>query len=176
MGKLLFALLTLTAAPAWAYEPGELFLDPHLGVGFNTVQGTYFMAGLDVGYSISEQLAAGLGAFYAAGKRPEHDRVIGGGPFVSYVQPLVPVITLSLREDIAHIDQHTPVLVRTASGAEEYSHVNEHGVASITSIGLHFTITRNFGFSAGYRAVLSLSNTDIGKDRSGTFLGFSIGI
>lgn len=174
-----FAALALTllmfSIPALAYEGGDMFLDPHVAVGYNVAQGTYFLVGVDAGYAITDQLAAGVGGFYQAGKRPEHDRAIGGGPFVTYYQPLASFLVASVREDLDYIDQRAPVLTTHTDGTESYSHENQFGTASITSVGLHVRVSRNLGLSAGYRVVLALSNTDIGKDRSGTFLGISIG-
>lgn len=173
--RILLLLFTFSST-AFAYEPGEIFFDPHVAVGYNVAQGTNFMVGVDLGYAISEQLAAGVGGHYSAGRRPEHDRAIGAGPFVTFFQPLASILVFSVREDIAYLDQRNPVLVTDTSGREAWTHTNEHGVASVTSVGLHLSLTPNFGVSAGYRAVLALSNTDIARDRSGTFLGFSIGI
>lgn len=174
--KYLATVFIFLSAPAWAYNAGTVFFDPQIGVGHNVAQGTYFMVGADAGYAISEQLAAGIGGFYSAGQRPEHDRSAGGGPFVSFYQPITSFLVASVREDIAYIDQRSPVEITTAGGKREWTHVNEHGVASITSIGLHIILSRSFAISGGYRALFSLSNTDIAKDRSGTFLGIAIGI
>jgi len=176
MIKLIFALLMSLSAPAMAYQAGEFFVDPHLAVGYNVAQGTNFMLGLDIGYGISDQLAAGVGAQYSAGKRPEHDQAIGAGPFVSFFQPLTSFLLFSIREDISYMDQRNPYVTTDIVGNETWSHTKETGVASITSVGLHLHITDNLGVSAGYRAVMALSNTDIARDRSGTFLGVSIGI
>lgn len=168
-------LVGVFAQCAWAYDPGEVFLDPHVAVGYNVVQGTYFLLGADAGYALTDQIAAGVGAFYSFGKRPEHDRTIGAGPFVAYVQPIVSFLTASVREDIPYVDQRTPVLTRASDGSESFDHIQEHGVESITSVGLHLRVGRVFGISGGYRALIPLSNTNVAKDRSGTFLGFSIG-
>lgn len=169
-------ILLLSATHAHAYDEGEVFVDPHVAVGYNVAQGTNFLVGLDLGYGITDQLAAGVGAFYSAGQRPEHDRAIGGGPFVAFFQPVASFLTFSVREDIDHIDQRTPVIYTDVGGSERYTHDNEHGVASITSVGIHLHVAETFGISVGYRAYLALSNTDIARNRSGTFLGFSIGI
>ena len=167
--SLLFPVLC--AAPAFAFESGGVFIDPHVAVGYNVAQGTFYLVGADAGYAITEQLAAGFGGFYAAGKRPEHDRAFGYGPFVAYAQPLLPFLTATVREDVDYIDQHEPI----QRGDGTYTHLNENGMASITTVGLHVSVLRFVGFSGGYRAVLSLSRADLGKDRSGAFLGFSIG-
>lgn len=164
------------SAPAFAYEAGEFFVDPGVAVGYNVAQGTNLMLGLDIGYAVTEQIAAGVGAWYSAGKRPEHDQAIGAGPFVSYFQPLLTFLNFSLRQDIAYIDQRNPYRIVSASGAETWGHTKEMGVASVTSVALHMHLTRNLGISGGYRAVMALSNTDIARDRSGTFFGIAIGI
>lgn len=164
-------------APAWAQDGGGgLFVDPHVAVGYNVAQGTNFMAALDVGYGLSERLAAGVGAYFSAGEHPTHDREIGAGPFVAYFQPLTPFLTAHVREDVDYIDQRDPILVSDGGGSQSYAHVTETGMASVTSLGLHLSVARAFGVSAGYRAVMALSNTDLGKNRSGFFFGFSIGI
>ena len=165
-------IMVLLAPCAQAYESGEIFFDPHAGVGFNPVQGTYFTVGADAGYALSQQLAAGVGVYYAAGKHPSDDREIGGGPFVVFFQPLTSFLVAHLREDIDYIDQRSPVDL----GNDNFTHTTITGVASVTTFGLHVIFTRNFGISGGYRAVLPLSTSDLGRNRSGTFLGFSIGI
>lgn len=172
MSKFILAsALMCTGFTAFASQDGEFFLDPHIGLGFNVAQGTYVSLGADAGYALSEQLSAGVGAYYAAGRRPDHDREIGGGPFVMFFQPLTTFLVAHIREDIDYIDQRTPVDL----GADRFTHVTDYGVASITSIGLHLILSSHFGISGGYRAVLPLSNSDLGKDRSGTYLGASIG-
>lgn len=176
MTKVILAFLMSLSVPAFAYNAGEFFVDPHVAVGYNVAQGTNFMLGLDIGYGISEQIAAGVGAQYSAGKRPEHDQAMGAGPFVTFFQPLTSFLVFSLREDVSYIDQRNPYRIINASGVETWGHTKEMGVASVTSVGVHLHITPNLGISGGYRAVMALSNTDIARDRSGTFLGISIGI
>lgn len=176
MTKVLFAFLLSLSAPAMAYQPGEFFVDPHVAVGYNVAQGTNFMFGVDIGYGVSDQIAAGVGAQYSAGKRPEHDQAMGAGPFVTFFQPLTSFLVFSVREDISYLDQRNPYVTVDAAGGETWSHTKETGVASVTSVGLHLNFTPNLGVSAGYRAVIALSNSDIARDRSGTFLGVSIGI
>jgi hypothetical protein len=164
-------LLISAATTAYADEAGHVYFDPHIGVGFNQAQGTYVSIGADVGYGLSEQLSTGVGVYYAAGNRPNDDREIGGGPFVTFFQPVTSFLVAHIREDINYIDQRTPVDL----GNDRFTHVTDTGVASITSVGLHLILSSNLGISGGYRAVLPLSNSDLGKDRSGTFLGVSIG-
>lgn len=156
---------------AHGYEAGEFFLDPYVAVGVNQVQGTHVTGGLDLGYAISENLAAGLGGHYSAGESPSNDREIGGGPFLGYSTLLTDFLGMSLREEISYLDVLIPVTV-----AGEETHIREYGVVSSTSIGAHLIFTRNLGFTVGYRIVLGLSNNDIAQDRSGAFFGLSIGI
>jgi hypothetical protein len=49
-------------------------------------------------------------------------------------------------------------------------------VASSTSVGVHLFLTKHFVISGGYRLMVGLSNSKLGKDRSGTFFGLSFGI
>lgn len=175
MKSMLLALL-IVSAPAFAYEPGSFFVDPTIAAGYNTAQGTNIMVGLDIGYAITELLTAGVGGQFSAGKRPEHDQAIGAGPFVAYFQPLTSFLGVGIREDVSYLDQRNPYVVTSASGEETWGHTKETGVASITSVGLHLRIGSNLGISGGYRAVMSLSNSSLDDDRSGTFLGISIGI
>ena len=165
-------MATFTGARASAFETGGIFVDPHVAVGYNVAQGSFYLLGADVGFALSDQLAVGVGGFYAAGKRPTHDREFGYGPFVSYVQPLTPFLFATVREDIDYIDQHNPVQLSDGT----YTHVTETGTASITTVGVHVTLGGVVGLSGGYRAVLALNNSDLGKDRSGVFVGFSVGI
>jgi hypothetical protein len=164
-------VLFLISTSAFALQSGEYFLQPNVAVGYNAAQGTFYMLGLDAGYLVTDQLTAGVGAFYSFGNHPEHDREIGGGPFAQFDQPLTSFLIASVREDVDYIDQRDPVLV-----GDTYTHVNENGVVSVTSLGLRLYFTRNFGVMGGYRGVLSLSNTDLGKSRSGTFLTVLFGI
>ncbi|MGE0528632.1 MAG: hypothetical protein AB7G93_09230 [Bdellovibrionales bacterium] len=165
-----------SSGAAWAYEPGGFFLDPRVAVGFNTSQGTHFIAGLDVGLGLSETLAAGVGGYYSAGERPQHDREYGVGPFLSYVQPLTSFLLAAVRQELNHVNLRDPVKVTEADGSTSYTHNEEDGLASVTTVGLHLFFTPNMGLSAGYRFVLGLSNPDLDDGRSGTFIGLSIGI
>jgi hypothetical protein len=72
------------------------------------------------------------------------------------------------------VNLHDPVRTQTASGIE-YSHIEEEGVASVTSASLHIFFTRNFVLSGGYRAVLALNNSALDDGRSGAFVGLSLG-
>lgn len=156
-----------------AQADGGVFIDPHVAVGFNSVQGTHFMGGLDVGYMLDEPWAFGVSAHYAAGEHPSHDREIGGGPFASFTQPVIPsFVILHVREEIDYLDIYDPIL----RNGDVVDHINETGIASITSIGVHLSFTRNLGLSGGYRWVKALSNSTLDDGRSGTYLGFSIGI
>ncbi len=160
---------------AWAYSPGDVFLDPHVAIGFNPAQGTHYVLGADLGYAYDENLAFGVGAYYSFGEQPSHDREIGGGPFVSYLQPLTSFLVASLRQEINYVDLYDPIKTETASGTQ-YSHNRETGVASVTRAGLHVAFTRHFGLAVGYRLVIGLTNNSLDNGRSGAFLGFSIGI
>jgi hypothetical protein len=124
---------------------------------------------------IDENLSAGVGAYFGAGEHAEHDQELGVGPFVSYRQPLLSFLTARLRQEIDYVDQKRPIKTTTASGTD-YTHTNETGVISATSLGLQLSFSPNFGVSAGYRLVIALSNSDLDDDRSGVFLGVAIGI
>ncbi|NJL26322.1 MAG: hypothetical protein HC902_15015 [Calothrix sp. SM1_5_4] len=172
----MMVLSTITGPEARAYEPGALYADPYAAVGYNPIQGTSFRLGLDLGYGIHEQMAAGVGAYFAAGERPSHDREIGAGPFVSFFQPLTGFLFAHIRQEINYVDLFYPYKKTDLSGEVTYDHTHETGVISATTLGGHLSFTRNFGVSAGYRAVLALSNTALDDDRSGWYFGFSLGI
>jgi len=173
--KWFLIMVSFLSARAHAYKEGEIFIDPHVGIGFNVAQGTAFMAGVDVGYAFTEQIAGGMTIFGSAGERPQHDRTLGAGPFATFFHPFTTFLIGHVREEIAYIDQRNPYERTDAAGATSWTHSNETGVASITSIGMHVILTSNLGVSGGYRVVLPLSNADLDNGRSGVFLGASIG-
>ncbi len=171
----LVSLVALGRHQAALAAEGGIYLDPRMAVSFNEAQGTGFHFGLDLGYGMDENWSFGLGAYYSMGEHPEHDREYGFGPFLGYSQPLVDFVVGSVRQEINHVNLRDPIKTTTASGTT-YSHNEEDGLASVTTAGLHFIFTPNFGFSAGYRLVLGLTNSDLDNGRSGVFIGFSIGI
>jgi hypothetical protein len=140
-------IVALLFAGAFAHADSDFFFLPRAAVGYNVAQGTYFTV----------------------------DREIGGGPFVSYVQPLTSFLMFSAREELDYIDMYIPKKTLTLSGTE-WSHESENGVASSTSVGVHLFLTKHFVISGGYRLMVGLSNSKLGKDRSGTFFGLSFGI
>ena len=113
MNKIIFALLFVGA---FAHADSDFFFLPRAAVGYNVAQGTYFSAGADVGTRFTENFSGGLTAYYAAGNHPSHDREIGGGPFVSYVQPLTSFLMFSAREELDYIDMFIPKKTVTGSG------------------------------------------------------------
>lgn len=178
MKKIILVFLLQLAAQAHAqsfFEPDQFFLDPRLAVGFNPAQGTFFLAGLDLGYGFTENIAGGIHGYYAGGETPEHDREIAGGGFAVYAQELASFLTGQIRQELNYVDQRDRVTTYV-NGQKQYSHTADTGVASVTYAGLHFRFTENFGVSGGYRLVLGLTNDDIGHKRSGTFFGLTIGI
>ena len=168
------SFLALLSPNVSAQGTGDWFFHPAVGVGANTIQGTYFRVGVDAGYFLDENLYAGVGGYYGAGQHPDHDREIGGGPFVGYVYPVVQFLSLQLREDILYVDERIPEL--HWANPDYYTHTTAFGLESATYAGAHFTFTRNFGFAVGYRLVVGLSNSDLSRGRSGFTLGFTIGI
>ncbi len=173
MSLVKFALLGLVFASLQSHaEMGDFYLDPNISIGFNSAQGTSVRFGLDLGMRINENFYAGVGGFYAAGENPTHDREIGGGPFLGYVYPLFDFLTLQLREDVDYVDVREPIVVGSLPVT---AHETFYGIESSTSAGVHLSFTRNFGISGGYRMVVGLSNSDIARGRSGTYLGISIG-
>lgn len=170
----IFALTLFSLSLAHAETDGRWFFSPTFGVGFNTVQKTYFRAGLDLGMHIDENFYAGVGGYYAAGSHPEHDREIGGGPFAGYVYPLASFIDFELREDVDYVDEYIPVL--NTGNPDFYTHTQDYGVISGSYAGVHLSFGRNFGLSVGYRLVVGLSKASLADGRSGTCLGILIGI
>lgn len=158
---------------AQALSLGDWFLDPHVAVGFNSEQGTVLRLGVDAGLHLDENIALGVGGFYAAGNHADHDREIGVGPFVAYAYPVFSFLTVQLREDIDYVDVHVPI----ASGNPPVynSHATLYGVESATSAGAHLSFAQSVGISVGYRLVVGLSGNDIAEGRSGAYLGLSIG-
>lgn len=158
---------------AHAYAIGDAYIDPNVGVGFNSSQGTVIRLGLDLGYHFTENIYGGVGAYYAAGDHPTHDREIGGGPFVGYVQPLLSFLSAHIREEINYVDVRVPILV--GSPATYSAHENEYGIESATTLGVSVSFSQNFGLFAGYRIAIGLTNSDIADGRSGPAFGLSIG-
>lgn len=173
MRLILLLFIVINSSPLAAYEAGDFFIDPHVAVGFNTVQGTHLLGGLDLGYALSEQLAFGVHGYYAAGEHPSHDREMGGGPFLGYTQPLTSFLVGHVRQEFNYVDLYVPL--KNSTG-EIDDHRAETGTTSVTSAGMHLSFTPNFGFAVGYRLVLALANSDLDDGRSGFFVGFSIGI
>ena len=169
MVRILFFFLILCSAAQGA-EVGGLYIDPRLAVGFNSAQGTHYMVGLDVGYAIDEHWSAGVGAYGSAGEEPKHDRELGVGPFVGFAYPLGAMLTGHLRQEVNYVDLYEPI--KTGS---TYDHEREMGVASVSQAGLHLHLGP-LGVALGYRLVVGLTNSDLDDGRSGTFLGFAIGI
>ena len=167
--------LAILALPfnARALSVGDWFLDPHVAVGFNSEQGTVIRLGVDAGLHVDENLALGVGGFYAAGNHADHDREIGVGPFVAYAYPVFSFLTLQLREDVDYVDVHVPI---PSGNPPVYdSHKTLYGVESATSAGIHLSFAQTVGVSVGYRLVVGLSGSDIAEGRSGAYLGLSIG-
>ncbi len=171
--KYIIALLFCLPISALA-APGEFYWDPHGAVGFNVAQGTHFMLGVDIGMEITEKLRGGLGGYASFGEHPSHDREYGVGPFATYVQPLTSFLVGQLRQEINYVNLHDPIKTTTATGTT-YTHTEEEGVASVTSASIHIFFTQNFVLSGGYRLVVAISNDALDDDRSGAFVGLSIG-
>jgi len=149
-----------------------LFLRPAVGVGFNSVQGTFYHLGVDLGVHYDENWDVGVGAFYAFGAQPDHDREIGGGPFVAYAYPLTQFLTLQARQDLDYVDQRNPIL----NGPPPfYTHDSMYGLESATYGGIQIEFTQNFGLALGYRLVVGLSNSSLSDGRSGAVVGIIIG-
>src|SRR5437762_1646841 len=87
-----------------------MFISPGVSIGYNSVQGTNYHFGLDVGYRLSEYYYFGVGAFYGFGEHPDVDREIGGGPFVGAGYWVTSFFSLNAREDIDYVDQRNPIL------------------------------------------------------------------
>lgn len=174
MRKLILLVGFLFFVQAHAEGAGDWFFLPSFGVGYNTVQGTNYRLGLDLGMWFDENIYAGVGGYYAAGSHPEADREIGAGPFVGYAYPLLRFLTVGVREDIDWVDQRDPFIVPGTNGT--YSYTQNSGVLSYTYAGVHISFSRNFGISAGYRLAVGLSKSSLANGRSGTSLGLTIGI
>ena len=169
-----FSLALAIFSGSYSYaQTGDWFLNPNIGIGTNSVQGTYIRAGLDLGVNLDERLYAGVGGFYGVGQHPEHDREIGTGPFVGYVYPVFDFLSAHLREDVDYVDVRNPLL--NSGHPDFYTHTTSYGIESATYAGLHFSFTRYFGFSVGYRLVMGISNSALADGRSGVVLGFSLG-
>ncbi len=172
--SLAIAAIALTGpAQANAFSYGDFFLNPSVSVGYNSQQGTVMRFGVDAGMHLGNYLHAGVGGFYGAGNHPEHDREIGGGPFVGLAYPVFDFLTLQLREDVDYVDVRLPIT--TGNPPEVTAHETRYGVESATSAGAHFSFGQSFGISGGYRMVVGLNRSDIAKGRSGPYAGVSIG-
>lgn len=175
MKSTLYFMLCLSVSfSTTSFAAEGFFFRPRVAIGHNEAQGTHTVFGVDTGIFLSEQLAAGLGAYFGAGEHSEHDQEWGAGPFVTYAQPLLTFLTAQLRQDIAYVDQRRPIKTMTTSGTT-YTHTKETGLISATSLGLNLRFSPNFGISGGYRLVVALSNSDLDDDRSGVYLGVAIG-
>jgi hypothetical protein len=162
-----FLLLGVSVhASEYANSLGGFYVDPHVAVGASSVQGTTFLLGVDVGYMVTDQISAGVGVFGQFGETPSRDRILGGGPFAQFIQPVTPFLTFSAREDIDYVDVRRPY---------DDTYETLTGLASFTTVALHLKLAHLFGVTGGYRAALGLSDPDLGKGRSMPFLGFSIG-
>ena len=167
--------LGLFAASAQASQ-GDWYFDPHVTVGFNEAQGTFFSLGADLGMYFTDEITGGIGGYYAAGERPSHDREIGGGPFIGYVYPVASFLLLRLREQIYYVDLFDPIETVQPDGSSDWSHTRETGVASATTAGFNIFFTPNFVLCAGYRLVVGLTNDKLDDGRSGVYLGLALGI
>lgn len=163
--------ICMLGAPTLSHAETNWFFSPAIGFGTNSAQKVYFRLGADIGLYLDENLYAGVGGYYAAGSHPEHDREIGGGPFVGYSYPVTPFLIAGLRQDILYVDQYNPE--ELSNGL--YTHSREDGVASSTYAGLHLRLGDHLGFSVGYRLVVGLTNADLADGRSGPAFGVGIG-
>ena len=161
--------LILLLFPFFAHA--DWFFDPHIAVGYNPAQGTNYRLGADIGVHLDENFRVGVGGYYSAGERPRHDREIGAGPFVGYVQPVTTFLMFSARQEIDYVDQRYPYKI-----GQDWFHDEEYGVISATTGAVHIYFTPNFVVSGGYRLVIALNNSRLDDDRSGAFFGFGFGI
>jgi hypothetical protein len=174
MRRLILLLAFCSFSTAHAALTDSWFFLPSIGVGFNSAQGNSVRAGLDLGVNFDDNFYGGVGAYYAAGAHPDHDREMGVGPFAGYAYPVLSWLSLHLREDIDFVDQRTPIL--HSGNPDYYTHDQDSGMLSYTYAGIHLSFTRNFGISAGYRVAVGLSKSSLADGRSGTALGLTIGI
>lgn len=171
--SLIVTALALSSS-ARALEIGSFRLEGRAAAGYNNVQGAYGLFGVDLYTMLDDNLAAGVGGYYSAGKYPSRDRQIGVGPFVSYAYPVVEFFALSARQDVTYVDSRTPVT--DAGPPEVKTYESDYGVGSITSLAAHLYLTQNFVVSAGYRIALSLNSSDLMHGRSGFIFGVAFGI
>lgn len=164
---LLIASPKLHAQESWFFHPG-------VSVGTNSAQGSYVNFGIDLGVYLDENFYTGVGGFYGAGVRPEHDRAMGGGPFLGYSYRFVSFLSGHLREDIQYVDERVPIL--NYGNPDYYTHDTIYGIQSATYAGVHFSFTDNFGFSLGYRWVVGISRAELSDGRSGVTFGLTLGI
>jgi hypothetical protein len=176
MKCLIFTFIFMALPVASFGEIGDVYLDPHVAVGFNSAQGMHLLLGADLGLHVTENVNAGIGGYYSAGERPEHDREFGGGPFLSYVEQFNTFLVGHLRQELNYVDLHDPVKVIGSDGTVTYTHTSETGIASVTSAALHIYFTPNFVLSGGYRLVTAITNSALDDGRSGAFVGVSLGI
>jgi len=152
----------------------DWFITPSIAGGYNSVQGTMFVFGLDLGLRTDSGIFGGVGGFYAAGNHPDDDREMGVGPFIGYAYPIVRWFSVQVREDLDWVDQRNPVLVTGTT--DTYTYDQQNGMISQTYGGVHFAFSRNFGISAGYRGVIGISKSSLADGRSGFVYGLTIGI
>jgi hypothetical protein len=167
----LFLACLFISSLAQAQE-GSLYMRPHIGVGFNSQQGTSLIFGLDIGMALDQNYRFGITGYYSSGDKPELDRETGGGFFGSYSQGITESLIVHARQEIVYMDVRNPLDPEPTVGRK---YETEYGVASATSAGITFYITNNFALSAGYRLVIGLTNSDLGDGRSGPTLGLLFG-
>lgn len=155
-----------------AHAEDGLYMQPQLGVGVNSAQGTSISLGLDIGYRFLENWSVGVGGHYAFGNYPENDREYGVGPFLGYAVAMNEFIVLHARQEILQLDVRNPYDPKPVTGPKYEA---ARGAASITSAGLTFRLGRNIAISAGYRFVLGLGKSELGDGRSGPMFGLGIG-
>lgn len=174
MNLRIISLLIVLLVGVTAQAEDGLFLLPNVAVGFNSVQGTFYRLGLDLGYRLDNNYYFGVGGYYAMGDHPDDDREIGGGPFVGVIAPVTDWLNFQMREDIDYVDERNPILL--TANPDTYTYDALSGMISATYAGVQIWFTRNFGVSAGYRLEIGLTKSSLADGRSGTVLGVTIGI
>jgi hypothetical protein len=164
-------LTLLFGASASAIEVGAFNLDGHITGGYSDALGTYGAFGVDFYYIVEENIAVGVGGYYAAGTRHSGDREIGVGPFASYTYPFLEFLSIGAREDLDYLDSR----YSTDLGNGSWNTQSEYGMISFTSVGLNIHLSRNLGIGVGYRWALSLASSDIASGRSGVYFGIGLG-
>lgn len=149
------------------------YIRPSAAVGFNSSQGTFVSLGLDLGLVLTENWRTGLTGHYSSGDEPRRDREYGGGAFFSYAQKIGELFVGHVREEVVYVDLRNPI---TPANENDPDYENETGIASSTTAGVTMFISDNVSISGGYRLTLGLTNSDLGKGRSGPVIGILIGI